>query len=189
MGRRLVGYYHTWARLADGRIASLLSRREPPGGPQAEPTAWWLERFTIDGFAAGGLVSAEPIRLGPTGLDQLIDIVPTRDGGLLMAGNVDTEDPRDPALAVRRILPDGSLDRTYGRRCGQPALRTDIRGVAAMRAGGALLTASSLVIHARPRSIAGWSGATELDVLLPGRCGSAGSAPVRRFSKAAVARF
>jgi len=150
------GYIHRWARLADGRIATVASRHEGAGATTAGSTAWWLHSFAGGGSAAGGLVSAGSMHLGLDVLDTLTDLVPTRDGGLLMIGDADIQHERGPAAAVRRILPDGSLDRRYGRRCGQRALRARSRGGAATRHGGVLVSATRLMFHARPRRFDSW---------------------------------
>jgi hypothetical protein len=73
------------------------------------------------------------VRLGLDVLDHLVDLVPTRDGALLMIGDT----------AVRSILPDGSLDATFGRKCAQPPLRGINRGGASTPDGGVLVTAGA----------------------------------------------
>jgi uncharacterized delta-60 repeat protein len=168
-------YFGLWARLADGRLASVVFRHEGPGLPTRESTAWWLHTFTADGSPPAALRSTGSVRLGLNVLDQLVDLVPTRDGGLLMIG--------DAATALRRIRPDGSLDAAYGRQCAQPALPAVSRGGAATRDGGVLVAALtraagrtvSLLIPRGPR---GCVAATPLRIrglsvgpplLLPGR--------------------
>ncbi len=138
------GYFLGWARLADGRLASVVSRNEGPGEPTRESQAWWLHSFAADGSSAAALRSTGSVRLGLDVLDQLVDLVPTRDGGLLMTGDVDVD--QRPAPAVRRILPDGSLDPTFGRDCGDPLLRlraSFTRGGAPTPDGGVLVTAGA----------------------------------------------
>jgi uncharacterized delta-60 repeat protein len=127
-------YFGGWARLADGRLASVVFRHEGPGTPTRESTAWWLHTFTADGSPAAPRSSGS-VRLGLNLLDQLVDLVPTRDGGLLMIGD------RDPSPAVRRIFPDGSLDATFRRKCAQPPLPVGSpRGGASTPDGGVLVT-------------------------------------------------
>jgi hypothetical protein len=137
-------YFGGWARLADGRIASVGSSNG----------VWWFESFAVDGSAPGGLASAGSARLGLDVIVSLSDLAPTRDGGLLMIGNT----------RVRRVRPNSSLDRTFGRRCSQPALRgAGSRGGAATPNGGALVTAAnafdSFVV---PRDAAGCVAAAPL---------------------------
>ena len=154
------GYFRAWARLADGRLASVVSRHEGPGEPTLESQAWWLHSFAADGAPAGGFVAAGSVRLGLDVLDELVDLVPTRDGGLVMIGAVDANQRFGPVPAVRRILPDGSLDPTFGRDCGQPLLRLRAsfsRGGAPTPDGGVLVTATRLLIHARPRRVDGFA--------------------------------
>jgi uncharacterized delta-60 repeat protein len=136
------GYFQGWARLADGRLASVVSRHEGTGEPTLETQAWWLHSFTADGSSPAPLRPTRSVRLGRDVLDELHELVPTRDGGLLMIGDVDIEHARGPATAVRRIRPDGSLDETFGRNCAQPRLRAYSRGGAPTRDGGALVTAT-----------------------------------------------
>jgi uncharacterized delta-60 repeat protein len=138
------GYFGPWARLADGRLASIVSRHEGPGEPTRESQAWWLHSFNADGSSAAPLRSTGSVRLGLDVLDELVDLVPTGDGALLMIGDT----------ALRRILPDGSLDPTFGRHCGEPLRRlrgARSRGGAPTPDGGVLVTARKLLIHARPR--------------------------------------
>jgi uncharacterized delta-60 repeat protein len=144
------GYFRGWARLADGSLASVVSRNEGPGMPTLESAAWWLHSFTADGSPAE-LRSTGSVRLGLNVVDELDELVPTGDGALLMIGDVDIDHARGPAIAVRRILPDGSLDATFGRECAQPPLRAGSRGGAATADGGVLVTASRLLVRARPR--------------------------------------
>jgi uncharacterized delta-60 repeat protein len=123
------GYVGPWARLADGRLASIVFRHEGPGEPTRETQAWWLHSFAADGSDAAAL------RLGLDVVDDLVELVPTRDGGLLMIGD------RGPGPALRRILPDGSLDATFGRSCAQPLLRAGSpRGGAPTPDGGVFVT-------------------------------------------------
>jgi uncharacterized delta-60 repeat protein len=149
------GYFQGWARMADGRLASVASRNEGPGEQTVETQAWWLHRFTADGSSRAPLRSTGSVRLGLDVLDQLTDLVPTRDGALLMIGDVDVQRERGPATAVRRIRPNGSLDATYGRKCARPLLRAASRGAAPTRDGGALVTATRFLIRARPRRVDG----------------------------------
>jgi len=150
------GYFVGWARLADGRLASIVSRHEGPGMPTLESTAWWLHSLTADGSAAAALRPAGSVRLGLNVLDEMVELVPTGDGGLLMIGGVDIDQRGGPVPALRRILPDGSLDPTFGRHCGEPLRRlrrARSRGGAPTPDGGVLVTATKLLIHASPRRL------------------------------------
>ena len=149
------GYFQGWARLADGRLASVVSRHEGPGEQTLQSQAWWLHSFTADGSSPAPLRPSGSVRLGRDVLDELHELVPTRDGGLMMIGDVDIQHERGPATAVRRIRPDGSLDTTFGRKCAQPLLRARSRGGAPTPDGGALVTATRFFIHARPRRVDG----------------------------------
>jgi hypothetical protein len=144
------GYFRGWARMADGRLASVVSRHEGPGAPTLESAAWWLHTFSADGSTAA-LQSTSPVRLGLNVLDDLAELAPTADCWLMMIGAVEIDHARGPATAVRRILPDGSLDESFGRKCTQPPLRFRSRGGAPTPDGGVLVTADKLLIHARPR--------------------------------------
>ena len=128
------GYFRGWARLADGRLVSVVSRHEG-GGETLESQAWWLHSFTADGSPAA-LRSTGSVRLGLNVLNEFTELVPTSDGALLMIGDVGIQHARGPAPAVRRILPDSSLDPTFGRKCGQPLLRAKT-GAARPRQTGA----------------------------------------------------
>jgi len=137
-------YPYAWARLADGRIATALSR---PAG-FFDPPQWWLETFALDGTATGGLVSAGSVRLGAEVLDHRADLVPTRDGGVLMIG------PDGGATAVRRILPNGQLDAGFGTACGRPRPPAFSWGGASVTSrGGLFLAATTFVVSGRQDSL------------------------------------
>ena len=137
------GYFHGWARLADGRLGSIVTRHE--GGETFESQAWWLHSFTADGSPAA-LRPTGSVRLGLNVLNELTELVPTSDGALLMVGRVQVNHARGPAPAVRRVLPDGSLDPTFGRKCGHPLLRAYTQGGASTPDGGVLVSTGTLVI-------------------------------------------
>lgn len=152
-------YVRGWARLADGRLVAVVSRHEGSGEPTLESTGWWLQSFAADAAPAGGFVAAGSVRLGLDILDELVDLAPTSDGGLVMIGAVDVSQRFGPVPAVRRIRPDGSLNPTFGRNCGPPLLRLRAsfpRGGAATLDGGVLVAATRHLIHARPRRIDGF---------------------------------
>jgi uncharacterized delta-60 repeat protein len=154
------GNFYAWARLADGRLAGVLKRADRINWLVAEPQAWWVHTFEQNPSPTGELVSAGSVRLGIDDLDDLGDLVPTRDGGLLMIGGVDADQRFGPVPAVRRILPEGSLDPTFGRHCGHPLRRllaTSSRGGAPTPDGGVFVTATRLLIHARPRRVDGFA--------------------------------
>jgi hypothetical protein len=121
------------------------------GEPTLESTGWWLDSFATDGSPAAALRSTGSVRLGLDVLDELHELVPTRDGGLVMIGDVDVQHERGPANRVRRILSDGSLDATFGRACGHPPPRASSQGGAPTPDGDVLVSASKLLIHASPR--------------------------------------
>lgn len=166
-------YFRGWARLADGRLASVVTH--PGSAETVESQAWWLHSFTADGSPAA-LRSTGSVRLGLNVLNELSELVPTSDGALLMIGRVQVNHARGPAPAVRRILPDGSLDPTFGRKCGQPLLRAYTQGGASTPDGGVLVSTGILVI---PYDATG--------ALRPGRSASGASAPGRPWFSAAAA--
>jgi uncharacterized delta-60 repeat protein len=146
------------ARLADGRLASVVTRNEGRA-PTLETTAWWLNTFALDGSSPLPLHPTSSVPLGLDVLDGLYDLLPTRDGGLIMVGAVDVERPSGPDLALRRVRPGGSLDPSYGRGCSPPLRRlrgSFVRGAAPTSDGGVFITATKLLIHARPRRIDGF---------------------------------
>ena len=154
------GYVRGWARLPDGRLVAVVSRHEGLGEPTLESTGWWLQSFAADAAPAEGFVAAGSARLGLDVLDELVDLAPTRAGGLVMTGAVDVNQQFGPVPAVRRIRPDGSLDPTFGRNCGRPLRRlraSFTRGGVPTPNGGMLVTATRLLIHARPRRIDGFA--------------------------------
>ena len=51
-------------------------------------------------------------------------LLPTRDGSLLMLGTVDPAHPAGSAAAVRRITPAGQLDARFGTACDRSNPRT-----------------------------------------------------------------
>ena len=153
------GSFRGWARLADGRLVAVVTRPDRINWLVAEPQAWWVHTFEQNPSPTGELVSAGSVRLGIDDLDGVSDLVPTRGGALLMIG-VDADQRFGPVPAVRRILPHGSLDRTFGRDCGHPLRRlraTSSRGGVPTPDGGVLVTATRLLIHARPRRVDGFA--------------------------------
>jgi hypothetical protein len=166
------GYLGQWAWLAEGRLASVVTRTEG-GFATPETRAWWLYTFAPDSASAAPLRPTGSIQLGLDLFDNLVDLRPTRDGGLLMIG------VRGPATAVRRILPDGSLDPAYGRNCAHPPLRAMSQGGAATPRGGAFVSARGLsgsllaalgargCVSGKPLRLRGFIAGPPL--LLPGR--------------------
>lgn len=161
-------YFRGWARLADGGLAGVVTRHEGTDQPALETTAWWLHTFAANG-PPPGLRSTSSLRLGLNVLDELVELAPTGDGSLVMIGDVDIDHESGPVSAVRRILPDGSLDATFGRNCPQPPLRARSRGGAPTRGGGALVTSTGLLIHARPRRVDGFVAAHDAAGCIAGR--------------------
>jgi uncharacterized delta-60 repeat protein len=96
-------FFSAWAALPDGRIVALAARNEGSDRP-----AWWLHRFTADGVVDSAFGSAGSVRLGPTVLDGVNQLLPARDGSLVMLGTVDPAHPAGSATAVRRITPEGA---------------------------------------------------------------------------------
>jgi uncharacterized delta-60 repeat protein len=146
-------YLRNWARLPDGRLVAVVSRPEGMRAPTLQSMGWWLHSFAADAAPAGGFIAAGSVRLGLDVLYGLAELVPSR-GALLMIGSVDVGQNGSPAPAVRRILPDSSLDPMFGRHCGEPLRRlrgASGRGGAPTPDGGVLVTAGKLLIHARPR--------------------------------------
>jgi uncharacterized delta-60 repeat protein len=134
------GHISGWARLPGGRVAAV-SPRQGTETPLA--TGWWLLTFAADGPPDGRLASTAASYLGPRVLGGLAELAASRDGGLLMTGPVDLAAERGPgAPAVRRILPDGSLDPVFGRRCRDRPPRGVMGGSPTPR-GGALVTETS----------------------------------------------
>jgi uncharacterized delta-60 repeat protein len=127
------GYFRDWVRLADGRIASLVTRHEGPGEPTDETTAWWFHSFTTDGSAAGELRSAGSVRLGLDVFGELVDLLPARDGSLVVIGN---DHLNSLALPIRRIRPDGQLDPSFGTACPRSVPRVSLGGGAAAISDG-----------------------------------------------------
>jgi uncharacterized delta-60 repeat protein len=121
-------FFSAWAAFPDGRIAALSSRNE--GFSPIGPITWWLHRFNPDGTPDGGFGQDGSVRL--EGLDGVTELLPGRDGSLVMIG---------PATAIRRILPGGRLDTQFGTACGRPGLRTFGSGGAVTSDGGVLATA------------------------------------------------
>jgi uncharacterized delta-60 repeat protein len=142
------GYPQAWARLPDGRLVAVEAGNE-----------WSLESFAPNPAPADGFVAAGSVHLGPNVLDVVSEVVPSRDGALLMIGAVDVSERSGPVAALRRVLPDGSLDPTFGRDCGETLRRlraSFTRGGAPTADGGVLVTATKLLIHARPRRVDGF---------------------------------
>jgi uncharacterized delta-60 repeat protein len=133
-------FFSAWAALPDGRIVALSSRNE---GFFA-PTSWWLHRFTADGVVDSAFGSDGSVRLGLNGLDGVTELLPARDGSLVIV--------RDTQL--RRILPSGQLDARFGTACGRPPLGAGDpgRSAAATSDGGVLATGTRFRRNARPVS-------------------------------------
>jgi uncharacterized delta-60 repeat protein len=153
---RTGAYVQGWAQMPDGRVVALVTRQEGPGLPTAESQAWWLQSFAPGADPAGGYVATGSVRLGLDVLEFFYDLAPTRDGALVVIGGVDA----NPIPAMRRILPDGSLDPAFGSDCGPPPIRlrgSYTRGLAPTSDGGLFMTATKFLIHARPRRTDGFA--------------------------------
>jgi uncharacterized delta-60 repeat protein len=149
-------YPQGWAGLPDGRLVALVTRQEGSALPTTESRAWSLQSFAPAGDPADGYVATGPVRLGLDVLDTLFALTLTRDGGLILIGSVGA----NPLPVMRRVLPDGSLDPTFGNDCGRPLARlrgSATRGMASASDGGLFMTATKLLIHARPRRVDGFA--------------------------------
>ena len=138
------------------------------------PTLW--ERVVLVRGSPAALRSTGSVRLGLNVLNGLTELVPTSDGALLMIGRVGVQHARGPAPAVRRILPDGSLDPTSAAGVGSHCcVRT--AGAARPRQTGACSCPRGywLFLMTRP------------DALRPGRSASGASALGRPWFSAAAA--
>jgi len=99
----------------DGRIV-VLGTAPTVISPTETGLGWMLTQFAADGsldatFGTGGVVT---LPLPPTNeLPTAVVVLP--DGNLVAAGNVVTDASASSyALQLRRFLPDGSLDATFG---------------------------------------------------------------------------
>ncbi len=119
-------YFFYWVALADGDIAALASRPEASG-----PHSWRLHRFTRDGALDREFGQDGSVRLDLTDLYDVSELVPMRDGGLVIVR----------ATALRRVDPTGQLDARFGTTCGRLPVRTARSvGAAATSDGGILGT-------------------------------------------------
>jgi uncharacterized delta-60 repeat protein len=141
------GTVSTWAfaALPDGRIVALSLRAEGFG-----PASWWLHGFSAGGEVDRGFGQDGSVRLGLHRAGSAVNqLLPARDGSLLVLGTVDPAHPAGSAAAVRRILPGGQLDARFGTACDRPGPRTGALGGAATSDGRIIATARGFVRHAR----------------------------------------
>jgi uncharacterized delta-60 repeat protein len=139
----------TWAALPDGHLVALASRNEGAGPLAPGPIAWWLHRFTADGAPDPGFGQDGSVRLGLNVLDGVNELLPARDGSLVMLGTVHPAHPAGSATAVRRIKPGGQLDARFGTACRRSGPNAPSPGGAATSDGGIFATARGFVSHAR----------------------------------------
>jgi uncharacterized delta-60 repeat protein len=141
-------FFSAWAALRDGRVVALSRRNEGSDG-----SIVWLHRFTAEGAVDRGFGQDGSVRLGLNGLDGAPELLPARDGNLLI---IDGGNRAGRATAaVHRVLPGGQLDSQFGTACARPGpLDVFTRGGAATSAGGVLATAlqrtDSLVLRFGP---------------------------------------
>jgi uncharacterized delta-60 repeat protein len=76
-------FYYAWADLPDGDLVTLATRNEQGS------RLWWLHRFTADGTLDQGFGQNGSVRLGVSVLDAVSELLPARDGSLLVLGTVD----------------------------------------------------------------------------------------------------
>ena len=86
-------YFFHWVALADGHLAALASRPEVFG-----PHSWRLHRFTADGALDREFGQDGSVRLDLTDLYNVSELVPMRDGGLVIVR----------ATVLRRVDPRGT---------------------------------------------------------------------------------
>ena len=138
-----------WAALPDGHLVALASRNEGAGPLAPGPIAWWLHRFTADGAPDSEFGQDGSVRVGLNVLDGVNELLPARDGSLVMLGTVDPAQPAGSATAVRRIKPGGQLDARYGTACRRSGPHAPSPGGALTSDGGIVATARGFVSHAR----------------------------------------
>jgi uncharacterized delta-60 repeat protein len=132
-------FFHAWAALPDGDLVTLASRSEG-----SAPSTSWLIRFHRDGTLDQGFGQGGSLRLELKDPSAVRELVPTRDGGLLIL--------REQAL--RRIRPSGQLDAQFGTTCDRlPRRAFNSGGAATTSDGGVIATGTRFLIHARPRRI------------------------------------
>jgi uncharacterized delta-60 repeat protein len=136
-------YFQTWARLTDGHLVALAQL--------GDSTTWLLRRFTADGALDRGFGQDGSPRVE---LNQALDfystqLVPASDRSLVLIGN-DRLNSR--AVPIRRILPDGTLDPSFGTACGR-APPAHLLGGAATSDGGILATATVSTRPARASTV------------------------------------
>jgi uncharacterized delta-60 repeat protein len=123
-------YVFHWVALPDGDLAALASRPEGFGNPYS----WRLHRFTADGALDLEFGQDGSVRLGLKDLYDVGELVPMRDGGLVIVR----------ATALRRIGPTGQLDGRFGTTCGRlPVRASENVGAAATSDGGVLATVNA----------------------------------------------
>jgi hypothetical protein len=137
-------YFSVWAALPDGHISPRSPNvtrvpTEPPGASPFHSRPCSRQRARGDGS----------VRLGLNALDGVNELLPARDGSLVMLGTVDPAHPAGSAVAVRRIMPGGRLDARFGTACGRSGPRAGTTGGAATPDGGIIATARGFVRHAR----------------------------------------
>ena len=127
--------FYAWAALRDGHIVALASHGDEP-----DPAALWLHRFTLGGALDPAFGMNGSLRLELSGLVEVHQLLPARDGSFVLIGSVDQS---GRALPFHRILPDGQLDSSFATACGRPPLYY-VRGAAVTRHGGLLATTGHL---------------------------------------------
>lgn len=141
-------FWRAWAALPDGHIVALSSRNEGSG-----VISWWFHRFTAGGVVDRDFGSDGSVRLGSNVLYDVHELLPMRDGSLVMLGTVDPNHPAGSMAAVRRITPGGQLDPSFGTACGGPGPRGGGIGGTATSDGGILATVRGFVRHSRIDSL------------------------------------
>ena len=136
-------YFQTWARLTDGHLVALAQL--------GDSTTWLLRRFTPDGALDRGFGQdgSSHVELNQAPDFYSTHLAPARDRGLVLIGN-DRLNSR--AVPIRRILPDGKLDPSFGTACGR-APRLHLLGGTATSNGGILATATVYTRPARARTV------------------------------------
>src|SRR5215207_5626371 len=142
--------FNAWAALPDGHIVALTARYDGPGRPGTS----WLHRFTADGAVDREFGQDGSVRLGVNALDAWNELLPARDGSLVLLGTVGGDHPAGFATAVRRIWPGGRLDARFGTACGRRWLPGfSLGGAALTRNGGVFVAGSTYITQRRTDSL------------------------------------
>lgn len=143
-GPQSTDYLNSWAALPDGHVVALSGRNDPSGA-----SSWWLHRFTAEGEVDRAFGGDGSVRLGSEVLDGVSQMLPMRDGSLILLGSAYPPQPAGSAAAVRRVTPEGRLDPRYGIGCGRAGpIGGSMRGVVTA-GGGILATAVGYVRQGR----------------------------------------